>query len=37
MNETQKYQQITSFLMEQINEVINELKLILKTSEEAFK
>jgi len=37
MNETQKYQQITSFLMEQIDEVINELKLILKTSEEAFK
>jgi DNA-directed RNA polymerase subunit L len=37
MNETQKYQQITSFIMEQIDEVTNELKSILKTAEEAFK
>jgi DNA-directed RNA polymerase subunit L len=37
MNETQKYQQITSFIMEQIDEVLNILKSILKISEDAFK
>lgn len=36
MNETHKFQKITSFLMEQLDEIMNELKEILKTSEKSF-
>jgi len=36
MNETHKFQKITSFLMEQLDEIMNELKVFLKTSEKSF-
>ena len=36
MNETQKFQKITSFLMEQLDEVMGELKEILNTSTKSF-
>ena len=37
MNETQKFQQISSFIMEQIDEVMNDLKIILKEADKSLK
>lgn len=37
MNETQKFQQISSFIMEQIDEVMNEFKIILKEADKSLK
>lgn len=37
MNETQKFQQISSFIMEQIDEVMNELKILLKEADKSLK
>ena len=35
-SEIQKFQAVTTFLMEQLDEIMNELKIILKASEKSF-